>query len=295
MKIIKDKRGYVQYSFEKNNEEIKKYPEEISLEILKYLKKEAETKINKKINNIVITIPAHYDDNQKSKIKQICEQSGFKEIKMINEQTAAGIAYLYETQSDKLKTILIFDIGGGNFGISILKIKGNEYKVLASEGEEHLGGEDFNRKLFDYVKEEIKKDQRFKKINLNNNDILTKIKNEIRRLTIHLFKNEKARLLIVNLDNNNDFELEMNIKTYTTLCKDLWNKMDIKLKNVINSSKKQNKDINEILILNESKIPRIQEVLKPYFQKEIRNIKKEYVAKGATIIGNELVKENNNL
>jgi molecular chaperone DnaK (HSP70) len=134
-----------------------------------------------------------------------------------------------------------------------------------------------------------------KKINLNNNDILTKIKNEIRRLTIHLFKNEKARLLIVNLDNNNDFELEMNIKTYTTLCKDLWDKMDIQLKNIINSLKIQKKDINEFLILNESKIPRIQEVLKPYFQKEIRNIKKEYVAKGATIIGNELVKENNNL
>ena len=279
VKIIKDESGYEQYSFKKNNEEIKKYPEEISLEILKYIKEEVEIKINKKINNIIITIPAHYNNDAKSKINKICEQAGFKKIEMINEPTAAGIAYLYETQSDKLKTILIFDIGGGNFGISILKIKGKEYKVLASEGEEHLGGEDFNRKLFDYVIKEIKKDQRFKKINL----------------TIHLFKNEKARLLIVNLDNNNDFELEMNIKTYTTLCKDLCDKMNIKLKNIINSLKIQKKDINELLILNESKIPRIQEVLKPYFQKEIRNIKKEYVAKGATIIGNELVKENNNL
>ena len=135
VKIIKDESGYVQYSFKKNNEEIKKNPEEISLEILKYIKKEVEIKINKTINNIVITIPAHYDDNKKSIINKICEQSGFKEIKMINEPTAVGIAYLYERQSDKLKTILIFDIGGGNFGISVLKIKGNEYKVLASEGE----------------------------------------------------------------------------------------------------------------------------------------------------------------
>ena len=87
----------------------------------------------------------------------------------------------------------------------------------------------------------------------------------------------------------------MNIKTYTTLCKDLWDKMDIQLKNIINSLKIQKKDINEFLILNESKIPRIQEVLKPYFQKEIRNILKEYIAKGATIIGNELAKENNKL
>ena len=96
MNIIKDKSGYVQYSFKINNKEIKKYPEEISLEILKYLKKEVEIKINKKINNIVITIPAHYNNNTKSKIKQICEQSGFKEIKMINEPIAAGIASLYE-------------------------------------------------------------------------------------------------------------------------------------------------------------------------------------------------------
>ena len=87
----------------------------------------------------------------------------------------------------------------------------------------------------------------------------------------------------------------MNINTYTTLCKDLWDKIHKKLKNVINSSKIQNKDINEILILDESTIPRIQEVLKPHFQKEIRNILKEYIAKGATIIGNELVKENNKL
>ena len=167
--------------------------------------------------------------------------------------------------------------------------------MLASEGEEHLGGEDFNQKLFDYVIEEIKKDQRFQNIILNNNDTLTKIKNGIRDLKIHLLRNEKTRLLIEELDDNHDFELEININTYTTLCKDLWDKIHIKLKNVINSSKIQNKDINEILILDESTIPRIQEVLKPHFQKEIRNILKEYIAKGATIIGNELVKENNNL
>ena len=100
---------------------------------------------------------------------------------MIDEPTAAGIAYLYEIKSDKLKTILIFDIGGGNFGISILKIKGNEYKVLASEGEEHLGGEDFNRKLFDYVIKEIKKDQRFKNINLEKN--ILKIKKKKKKIT----------------------------------------------------------------------------------------------------------------
>ena len=166
---------------------------------------------------------------------------------------------------------------------------------LASEGEEHLGGEDFNRKLFDYVIKEIKKDPKFKNINLKDNDTLTKIKNGIRDLKMHLLRNEKARLLIEELDDNNDFELEMNINTYTTLCKDLWDKIHKKLKNVINSSKIQNKDINEILILDESTIPRIQEVLKPHFQKEIRNILKEYIAKGATIIGNELVKENNKL
>ena len=130
VKIIKDESGYIQYSFKKkNNEEIKKYPEDISLEILKYIKKEVEIKINKKINNIVITIPAHYNNNTKSIIEKICKEAEFKKIKMINEPTAAGIAYLYEIKSDKLKTILIFDIGGGNFGISILKIKGNEYKV----------------------------------------------------------------------------------------------------------------------------------------------------------------------
>ena len=239
--IIKDKSWYVQYSFKINNEEIKKYPEEISLEILKYIKKEVEIKINKKINNIVITIPAHYNDNKKSIINKICEQSGFKEIKMINEPTAAGIAYLYEIQSDKLKTILIFDIGGGNFGISILKIKGNEYKVLASEGEEHLGGEDFNRKLFDYVIKEIKKDQRFKYINLEKKDSenqeeekkrlhnLFRIKKAVESLKNDLSKMKEPQLFIEDMNVSNDFKLRIKREQFNKLCEKIWEKIFKKL------------------------------------------------------------------
>ena len=160
---------------------------------------------------------------------------------MINEPTAAGIAYLYERQSDKLKTILIFDIGGGNFGISILQIKGNEYKVLASEGEEHLGGEDFNRKLFDYVIKEIKKDQRFKYINLEKKDSenqeeekkrlhnLFRIKKAVESLKNDLSKMKEPQLFIEDMNVSNDFKLRIKREQFNKLCEKIWEKIFKKL------------------------------------------------------------------
>ena len=165
---------------------------------------------------------------------------------MINEPTAAGIAYLYEIQSDKLKTILIFDIGGGNFGISILKIKGNEYKVLASEGEEHLGGEDFNQKLFDYVIEEIKKDQRFQNINLENKDLL-KIKKPVDKIKNQISNINDAQLFIEDLNDSNDFKLSIETKKFQDLCENIWEKIFEKLNQTfknINIKKTETNNIN---------------------------------------------------
>ena len=310
MKIIKDESGYLQNSSKKNNEEIKKYPEEISLEILKYIKEEVQIKIKKKINNIVITIPAHYNNDTKSIIEKICKEAGFKKIKMIDEPTAAGIAYLYEIKSDKLKTILIFDIGGGNFGISILKIKGNEYKVLASEGEEHLGGEDFNQKLFDYVIKEIKKDPRFQNINiekkvLQNQEeekkrlhILLKIKDAVDKIKNQLSNINDVKLSIENLNDSNDFQLKIKTKKYEDLCEILWEKIFKKLNQMFENNKNVEKtEIEEIILIGgSSRTPGIQEKLKNQGFENVIFVKRnseEFTSKGATLYGNNIVKENN--
>ena len=133
--------------------------------ILKYLKENADTFTNSKINNAIITVPAHFNNFQREATIKAAESAGLDVIQMINEPTSAAIAYAETINTDKKeKKVLIFDIGGGTFDVSILKIKNNEYYVLSSCGESHLGGEDFNQRLEDYVISEIKKIKEFKKI-----------------------------------------------------------------------------------------------------------------------------------
>ena len=116
--------------------------------ILKYIKNYAEIYENKKIiKKAVITVPAHFNSLQRDATIKAAEKAGFEDIELINEPTAAAIAYGDIIKSDKERNVLIFDLGGGTFDVSIVKIKGNEYNVLVSLGEEHLGGEDFNQRL----------------------------------------------------------------------------------------------------------------------------------------------------
>ena len=159
MKIIEDeKTGYPLYLIKINNEELKFSPEDISSFILKYLKNYSEIyEGNKKIENVIITVQAHFNNLQRESTIKSAQKAGFKNIKIINEPTAAAIVYANTFKSVNEKIILIFDLGDGTFDCSILKYKNKEYNVLASFGEEHLGGEDFNNRLRDYIMGEIKK------------------------------------------------------------------------------------------------------------------------------------------
>ena len=112
--------------------------------ILKYIKNNSELYENKEIKKVVIGVPAHFNKLQREATIKAAEEAGFEDIKLINEPTAAAIAYGNIIKSDKERKVLIFDLGGGTFDVSIVKIKGNEYNVLVSLGEEHLRGEDFN-------------------------------------------------------------------------------------------------------------------------------------------------------
>jgi len=163
VKIIEDKiTKKPQYVIKVENKEKKFFPEDVSSMILKYLTKNAQDYTNSKINKVVITVPAHFNNFQREATIKAAELAGLEVIKIINEPTAAAIAYANIILSKNEKKILIFDIGGGTFDVSILKIKNNEYYVLSSCGESHLGGEDFNQRLINYVMKEIKKYQNLK-------------------------------------------------------------------------------------------------------------------------------------
>ena len=150
------------------------YPEEVSAEILKQIKLNAEKFLKIKVNRAVITVPAYFNNSQRESTKKAAEIAGLKVIRIINEPTATAIGYLYDIQNDlersmkknkemnefeKERIILVFDLGGGTFDVSIVKVKNKNFEILASCGDDHLGGQDFTERLTDYVIECFKSDE----------------------------------------------------------------------------------------------------------------------------------------
>ena len=300
LKIVENKNnGKPQYVIEKDGKEEKYYPEEVSSILLKYLKEQAEIYENKKINKAIITVPAHFNNLQRNATIKAAKDAQLNVIQIINEPTAAAIAYGNIHKSNKERKILIFDLGGGTFDVSILKIKNNEYTVLASQGEEHLGGEDFTQRLFNYVKSEILKKDNFKNINFKQDDENTissvqDLMNATEKVKKELSTKNKSSLFLRNLFGISDFKIIIERKKYEELCKDYWEKILNKLNEIINYAKISKDNIDEVILVGgSSRTPKIQEIVKNYFGKEpLRDINPdEVVAYGATLLTNR----NNNL
>ena len=294
VKIIEDtKTKKPQYVIKEENEEKKYYPEEVSSMILKYIKKYSELYENNKIKKVIITVPAYFNNNQRKETIKAAELSGLEVIKIINEPTAVAIAYSDIINKDKNnKKILIFDIGGINFNVSILEIKNNEYYILSSCNKSHLGGEEFNKKLEEYIFKEIKKKDEFKNINFKNrNDkkilkAFKRIINKIEDVKIELTKQENSSFFIDSLYNDEDFKINIERSKYEELCIDLWKQYFIEIDKALNIAKLNKNDIDDIILVGGSvRTPKIKQMIEEYFQKKpLQNINvDEVVAYGASI------------
>jgi len=129
-------------------------PEEISAQVLMKLKRDAEAALEQPITRAVITVPAYFNDAQRNATKDAGSIAGLEVLRIINEPTAAAIAYGLDSKSAKEKTVLIFDLGGGTFDVSLLSIAGGIFSVKATAGDTHLGGEDFDHKLLEHFKDD---------------------------------------------------------------------------------------------------------------------------------------------
>ena len=301
VKIIEDPNTKKpQYIININNKEKKLFPEDIIREILKYIKENAEKYITKKtmkktvIKKAVIGIPINYNEERKKGIIEIGKKIGFEIVDIIEEPISAGIGYGYIHKSNKERNVLVFEIGGGNCGVCILKIKNLDFTILSKCGKGFLGGIDFENKLIDYIINEIKKKEEFKDLDFNKKNktifrAFLKIKEATENTIFKLSDEKKVNCNIEDLDGNEDFSIIINRENFVKLCDDLWKKcFDIVTEAISNANIKKN-EIDDIILVSKSiRIPELRIMIKDYFGKEpLRTINiDEVIAQGAALFKN---------
>ena len=261
-------------------------PEEISAMVLGKMKSIAESYLGTDIKNAVITVPAYFNDAQRQATKDAGTIAGLAVQRIINEPTAAAIAYGLD-KKDGEKNILVFDLGGGTFDVTVLTIDNGVFEVLATNGDTHLGGEDFDQVVMHYFMKIIKK--KYDKDISGDKRAIQKLRKEVERVKRVLSTQHQARLEIEGLFDGIDFSDTLTRARFEKLNLDLFKKTLKPVERVLADADLKKKDIDEIVLVGGStRIPKVQELLKDYFNgKELnRGINPdEAVAYGAAVQG----------
>ena len=282
--IDKDGRPYVQVVVKG---EKKNYaPEEISAMILIKMKEIAEAFLGKEVTNAVVTVPAYFNDAQRQATKDAGVIAGLNVLRIINEPTAAAIAYGLDKKS-KEKNILVYDLGGGTFDVSILTIDEGVFEVLATNGDTHLGGEDFDQRLMQHFLKLIKKKH---SVDLSDNQrAIAKLRREMEKAKRSLSTQHQVKVEIESLWDGEDFSETLTRAKFEELNIDLFRKTLSPLANVLKDSGLKKTDIDEIVLVGGStRIPKVQELIKDFFngKEPNRGINPdEAVAYGAAVQG----------
>jgi heat shock 70kDa protein 1/2/6/8 len=270
--------------------EYKKFnPEEISSMVLLKMKEIAETYCGSSISDAVITVPAYFNDAQRSATKDAGIIAGLNVIRIINEPTAAAIAYGYDKKGKGEKTVLIFDLGGGTFDVSILVIDDGVFEVKSTAGDTHLGGEDFDNLIVDYCVSIFKKN---KGIDIKDNQrALRRLRTQCERAKRILSSTTQTIIEVDSLAESEDFSFEFTRAKLEELCLSLFKSCLIPVEKALIDSKLDKKSINEIILVGGStRIPKVQNLLANYFGRTIDKLNKsinpdEAIAYGAAIQG----------
>ena len=260
-------------------------PEEISSMILVEMKSIAENFLGKDVDSAVITVPAYFNDSQRQATKDAGTIAGLNVLRIINEPTAAAIAYGLDSKSKEEQNVLIFDLGGGTFDVSILTIDDGIFEVKATAGNTHLGGEDFDNRMVDYFVDEMKKKLR---IDIKDNSrALRRLRTACERAKRTLSTSTQAFIEIDTIADGKDFSSTITRARFEDLNMDYFNKCMEPVAKVINDSKLSKSSIDKVVLVGGStRIPKIQSMLSEYFNnKELcKNINPdEAVAFGATV------------
>ena len=270
-------------------------PEEISAKILGKLKKDAESYLGEKVTKAVITVPAYFNDAERQATKNAGKIAGLEVERIINEPTAAALAYGLDKQ-DKLQTILVYDLGGGTFDVSILELGDGVFEVKSTSGNNRLGGDDFDARVTDYLVSEFKKEHG---IDLSKDTMaMQRIKDAAEKAKKDLSSMTTTQISLPFIAQNDEGPVHMDMTLtkakFEDLCRDLFDSTLEPVRKALKDAGMTAKDINKVILVGgSSRIPYIQELVKKELGQEPNKSVNpdEVVAMGAAIQGGVLTGE----
>ena len=245
--------------------------EEISAMVLTKMKETAESFLSKKVSKAVITVPAYFNDSQRQATKDAGAIAGLNVLRIINEPTAAAIAYgLDQRKEEKEKHILIFDLGGGTFDVSVLAIEKGVFEVMGTAGDTHLGGEDFDNRVVNYLVEEFKK--KHKQDVTQSPRALRRLRTAAEKAKRTLSSSPQVSIDIDSLYEGIDFSLTLTRAKFESLNDDLFSNTIKPVEKALEFAKLDKSSIDEVILVGGStRIPKVQEILQKFFNGKTLN------------------------
>jgi len=283
-KVSKDTNGNIKIKCPSLNKEFS--PEEISAQVLRKLINDASTYLGQEVTQAVITVPAYFNDSQRQATIDAGKIAGIEVLRIINEPTAASLAYGLDQKQNE--TILVFDLGGGTFDVSVLEVGDGIFEVLATAGDTNLGGDDFDKVLVNWIVEDFKNQQGIDL--LQDIQALQRLTEAAEKAKMELSTVEKTtiHLPFITADKTGPkhIEKELSREIFEDLCKDLIDRCRIPVEKSINDARLDKSDINEVVLVGGStRIPAIQRLVESITNKKPnKNVNPdEVVAVGAAI------------